>query len=173
MRLRPFAASDLEDLAAMDSEPGVARYRNDGKPAPREVTENVTLPALMSARGGFDVWAWAACAKDGGAFLGLATLRPDAPGVAELGYRFRTAFWGQGLATEAARAVLALGFRDWRLDRIYAQAMAVNLGSRRVMEKAGLRHVRTFYVAFEEPISGTEEGETEYELRRADWVLKC
>jgi RimJ/RimL family protein N-acetyltransferase len=48
--------------------------------------------------------------------------------------------------------------------------MAVNTASRRVMEKAGLRYVRTFHVAFDDPIDGTEHGEIEYELLRADWA---
>jgi RimJ/RimL family protein N-acetyltransferase len=46
--------------------------------------------------------------------------------------------------------------------------MAVNLRSRRVMEKAGLRHVRTFHLVWEDPIPGFEHGEVEYEILRAE-----
>ncbi|MFD0660153.1 GNAT family N-acetyltransferase [Thermocatellispora tengchongensis] len=47
--------------------------------------------------------------------------------------------------------------------------MAVNLGSRRVMEKCGLRFVRAFHHDWPEPIPGSEHGEVEYALTRADW----
>ncbi|WP_338065529.1 GNAT family protein [Amycolatopsis antarctica] len=48
--------------------------------------------------------------------------------------------------------------------------MAVNLASRRVMEKAGMRHARTFHVEFDDPIAGTEFGEVEYALTRTEWL---
>jgi RimJ/RimL family protein N-acetyltransferase len=48
--------------------------------------------------------------------------------------------------------------------------MAVNAASRRVMEKAGLRYVRTFHLTWDEPIAGVEQGDVEYELCRADWA---
>jgi hypothetical protein len=53
--------------------------------------------------------------------------------------------------------------------RVWAETMAVNLPSRRVMEKSGLIHVRTFHLEWEDPLPGTEYGEVEYALERADW----
>ena len=47
--------------------------------------------------------------------------------------------------------------------------MAVNTASRRVMEKVGLTHVRTFHEDWPDPIMGAEEGEVEYALWKADW----
>ena len=47
--------------------------------------------------------------------------------------------------------------------------MFVNQASRRVMEKAGLSHVRTFHLQWDDPIPGTEHGEVEYEVTRAMW----
>ena len=44
--------------------------------------------------------------------------------------------------------------------------MAVNLASRRVMEKSGLRYVRRFNLDFDDPLPGTEQGEVEYALTR-------
>ena len=48
--------------------------------------------------------------------------------------------------------------------------MAVNLGSRRVMEKAGLAFVRTFHLEWDDPLEGTEQGEVEYAITRAEWL---
>ena len=57
--------------------------------------------------------------------------------------------WGRGLATEAAGALVDFGFRDLALERIYAQVIAGNAASCRVLEKLGMlsegirrRHVR-------------------------------
>jgi RimJ/RimL family protein N-acetyltransferase len=46
--------------------------------------------------------------------------------------------WGQGLATEGARAALRYGFEVVGLERIISTARADNAASRRVMEKCGL-----------------------------------
>ncbi len=47
--------------------------------------------------------------------------------------------------------------------------MTVNTASRRVMERCGLRYVRTFFDEWPEPIDGSDEGDVEYELTRAEW----
>jgi len=87
--------------------------------------------------------------------------------VADLGYRLRKSAWGKGYATEGARALIRKAFTDLGIDRVTAQTMAVNTGSRRVMEKAGLRHVRTWHQEWPDPIEGTEQGEVEYAIDRA------
>ena len=48
--------------------------------------------------------------------------------------------------------------------------MAVNVASRRVMEKAGLRFVRTFHQPWPYPIPGEEHGDVEYALSKTDWL---
>jgi RimJ/RimL family protein N-acetyltransferase len=54
--------------------------------------------------------------------------------------------------------------------RVRAETMVVNVASRRVMEKAGLRYVRTFHQEWPDPIPGDEEGDVEYALTRAEWA---
>jgi RimJ/RimL family protein N-acetyltransferase len=55
------------------------------------------------------------------------------------------------------------------VQRVFAETMAVNVASRRVMEKAGLRLVRTFHQPWPDHIDGEEHGDVEYALRKADW----
>jgi RimJ/RimL family protein N-acetyltransferase len=55
------------------------------------------------------------------------------------------------------------------VQRVVATTMAVNLASRRVLEKAGLTLVRTFHESWPDPIEGAEKGEVEYLLTRAEW----
>lgn len=56
----------------------------------------------------------------------------------ELGYWIARPFWGRGIATEAARSVVAHGFTQLGLERIHARHLGNNPASGRVMEKAGL-----------------------------------
>ncbi|HRB05340.1 MAG TPA: GNAT family N-acetyltransferase, partial [Ilumatobacteraceae bacterium] len=86
-----------------------------------------------------------------------------------LGYRLRRESWGRGFGTEGSRALIDRGFRDSDVERVYAQTMAVNIASRRVMEKAGLRYIRTFETEWPIRLPGDEEGEVEYALTRAEW----
>ncbi len=55
-------------------------------------------------------------------------------------------------------------FTDLGARRVTANTMAVNTGSRRVMEKAGLRFVRSYTGDWPEAIPGSEHGEVEYAL---------
>ena len=80
-------------------------------------------------------------------------------GGTELGYRLYPAFWGRGLATEGARALIASAFERLHLDRVVATTMAVNAGSWRVLEKCGLRRVKTFYYPDADLMPGAEHGD--------------
>lgn len=162
--LRRFTESDVDNLVELDSDPRVMRFLTNGKPTPRTDIEDRVLPRMLRL-GGF----WAAEDRETGAFLGWFALEPGEPGEVELGYRLRAETWGRGLATEGARALVRAAFDELGADRVWAQTMAVNTASRRVMEKAGLRYLRTFHVHFDDPIPGTEHGEVEYGLRRAEW----
>ena len=73
--------------------------------------------------------------------LGTVSLRRFARDRrAELGYWLAVPAWGQGIATEAVRSLLDFGFRELVLARIYAQVIAGNTGSTRVLEKLGMVH---------------------------------
>jgi RimJ/RimL family protein N-acetyltransferase len=171
--LRRFTSDDLDHLVALDSDPEVMRYLTNGRPTPYEQVRDDALPQILreydrSPRHG----RWAAL-DAGGEFVGWFSLhRPDGgdPDEAELGYRLRRQVWGRGLATEGARALVGKAFTELGLRRVFATTMAVNRGSRRVMEKAGLRYVRTFHLEFDDPIPGTEHGEVEYAVTAAEWA---
>lgn len=172
--LRRFTESDLDDLCELDGDPEVMRFLTNGGPTPREVIRDELLPGILagyerSSRHG----RWATIEKATGAFLGWHALALPGDGncdEADLGYRLRRAAWGAGYATEGAKALVRKGFTELGLHRIYAETMAVNTRSRRVMEKAGLVYARTFHPEFDDPIPGTELGEVEYAITREDWL---
>lgn len=75
----------------------------------------------------------------GGPLIGTVSLRHYARDRrAELGYWLTHAAWGQGFATEAARAAVAFGFQELGLARIYAQVLAGNTASLGVLDKLGM-----------------------------------
>lgn len=173
LRLRRFTAADTEDLVALDADPEVMRYLTNGRPTPREVVENELLPSILRCYERSEAGRWALEDVAGGAFLGWLSLQPPQDGSTaelDLGYRLRRSAWGRGYATEGARALVRKAFSDLGAERVFAQTMAVNTRSRHVMEKAGLRHLRTFHLHWDDPIPGTEHGEVEYELLREDWL---
>jgi RimJ/RimL family protein N-acetyltransferase len=169
--LRRFTEADADDLSDLDGDPEVMRFLTGGKRTPREVILTQTLPRMLRYDGrseGFGFWA--AIEKSTGEFIGWFEFRPPESGdEVELGYRLKRAAWGRGYATEGARALVRKGFAELGVRRVFAQTMAVNTASRRVMEKAGLKHVRTFHEDWTDPIEGAEHGEVEYALTKADW----
>ncbi len=168
-----FTEADADNLFDLDGDPEVMRFLTGGKPTPRDVIENEILPRFLQYHKhseGFGVWA--AIERSTGAFLGWFAFHPPEGGGSdevELGYRLARPSWGKGYATEGSRALIRKGFTELGTRRVFAQTMAVNIASRRVMEKAGLVYVQTFYEDWPEPIEGAEHGEVEYALTRADW----
>jgi RimJ/RimL family protein N-acetyltransferase len=152
----------------------VLRYINGGTPIPRETIESETLPRFLwyHARGR-DAGFFVAIEKSSGRFIGWFHLRPDPddsrPGETELGYRLRQDAWGLGFATEASRALVRKAFEELGMVRVTAWTMVVSARSRRVMEKAGLRLVKTVYRAWPDAFEGTEQGDVEYAIDRASW----
>jgi RimJ/RimL family protein N-acetyltransferase len=171
--LRQFTEADAGLLLDLDGDPEVMRFLTKGQSTPLTVIQEQLLPRFLGYYERFEARGyWAAVEQRSGQFLGWLALEPPGDGrldAAELGYRLRRSAWGKGYATEASRALIQAAFTDPGLQRVWAQTMAVNTASRRVMEKAGLRYVRTFYPTFADPIDGTELGEVEYALERADY----
>lgn len=173
MILRRFTLADLDNLVSLDADPDVMRFVTGGIAMSREEIENEVLPTFLAYYESFEGFGfWAAVEKPTAAFLGWFHFRPRAGAStdeAELGYRLRRSSWGKGYATEGSRALIRKGFTEFGVQRVVAEAMAVNLASRRVMEKAGLALVRTFHQPWPYPIEGDEQGDIEYALDRADW----
>ena len=59
---------------------------------------------------------------------------------AEIAFNLSRKYWGQGYTTEAAREVISLGFKKWRLKRIEGTCMIPNIASARVFEKIGMTY---------------------------------
>ncbi|HEX9064300.1 MAG TPA: GNAT family N-acetyltransferase [Streptosporangiaceae bacterium] len=173
LTIRRFTPADEDNLVALNSDPEVMRYITGGLAEPgRDQVRDEIIPFHLAAyeqHPGFGTWA----AEDSatGDFLGWFHLRPRrGDGAIDLGYRLRRAAWGRGLATEGSVALIGKAFTEHDIDRIVAETLAVNLPSRRVLDKCGLTHVRTFDRPLPYPIEGSEHGVVEYELTRDTWA---
>ena len=144
-------------------------------PTTRDEAAGEILPAWLRYYERYPGYGfWAAIERKTGEFLGWFHLRPgltdgreDEP---ELGYRLRRAAWGRGYATEGSIALIEKAFTELGARLVWAETMTVNTASRRVMEKAGLRFVRTIHQDWPEKLPGDEHGDVRYELRRSEWA---
>lgn len=163
LRLRPCVPADCADFIDLELDPEVMRYLNGG-PVDHETTDPEKVTFRMPR--GIESDIWTALRIDDGTFVGWFGLSVESDGVAEIGYRLRRDAWGKGYASEAALVLVNWAFETARVEKIVACTMATNTGSRRVMEKIGMKHVRT--VPFEAAVFlGTEQGEVLYELTRS------
>ena len=137
--VRALVAADYADVRTLDQDPRVMRYIADGKARSAEATASslrrfIRYPALYAGLG-----VWHATRRDTGAFVGLfALVYADTSVDVEVGYRLLPQAWGQGFATEGARALVQYGFDDLGLHRIIGVTHRGNLASQRVLLKAGL-----------------------------------
>jgi RimJ/RimL family protein N-acetyltransferase len=140
--LRPCARADLAALHALFTDRDVRRFLwDDREIALAETAALIEASVASFAAHGFGQWL--AFLRETDALVGFSGLRfvDQTPDV-ELLYALAPAHWGQGLAGEAARAVLRHGFAALALPRILARADAPNAASIRVMQRLGMRFVR-------------------------------
>lgn len=136
LALRPRTIDDLENNLRMDLDPEVHRYIFDKPPDPAALRARLVrqIESDWPAAGGF----LTVTRRGGGAYLGWCGLFPlEDSGLIEIGYRFVRAAWGDGVASEAAQAVLDAGFRKLGFDPIVAVVHPGNRASQRVIAKLG------------------------------------
>jgi RimJ/RimL family protein N-acetyltransferase len=132
--------ADHEPFAALNADPVVMEYFPD---LLTRQQSDVLIEAIESGfeQRGFGLWAVEV--RVTGAFIGFTGLNEPSleahftPAV-EVGWRLARAAWGEGYATEAARASLAFGFEEIGLDEIVSFTSAGNARSRAVMERIGM-----------------------------------
>jgi len=136
LRLRPFRLQDAVAVPAYASDLEWARYLPVPQPYTAADAERFLAGQVLLDHQRHPSWA----IEHAGAVRGGINIRFDFDNrVAELGYSIGRSYWGQGLTTKAARAVLDLAVSAYAtLNRICARADTRNVGSLRVMEKIGM-----------------------------------
>jgi ribosomal-protein-alanine N-acetyltransferase len=137
--LRPLSSDDLDWLVTLRGDSDVMRYIGTEGALSREQTVQ-RLERYLQCWSEHGLGMFGIRYREADEAVGWAGLQPlEQTGEIEVGYAFGKGEWGRGLATEAATAVLAWGFRERGLDRIVAVATPENAASRRVMDKLGMR----------------------------------
>jgi RimJ/RimL family protein N-acetyltransferase len=141
LRLRRWRDDDRDPFAALNADPVVMEHFV----SPLDRAQSDALVDRIEAHFGAHAWGlWAVEATATGAFWGFVGLWPASfeahfTAAVEVGWRLARPAWGQGYATEAARAAVADGFERLRLDEIVSFTSTTNLPSQRVMQRIGMR----------------------------------
>ena len=151
LQLHEFSPDDAAEMYRLNNDPEVMRYTGDPP------FESVAAARLFLER--YDQYArygfgrWAVVLQSNGQFLGWCGLRysDELRGV-DLGFRLHRHSWGQGYATEAARACVEYGFAQLDLKTIWGRAMLANVASIRVLEKVGFTFVKQVEFALHEGV---------------------
>lgn len=144
LRLRRLLPGDLGDLYRLYRDPEVRRYFPEGALSYEETEEELEY-FLRGHPERPDLGLWATLDRRSGAFIGRCGLLPwvlAGKREVEVAYLIDPAYWGRGLATEAARAVAEYGFGTLGLRRLVSLIDAENRASRRVAEKIGMTFER-------------------------------
>lgn len=139
--LRQLRLDDLQDLYAYASDPEIDRFTPWTRyQSVADAQVDLNDYVLEYDRDGFGVWGIEHSVDR--RLIGIINFSlPHRLHLrSELGYTIARPYWGQGLATEAVKAVVSFGFEQMQLNRIEALVQPGNLASVRVLEKAGLQY---------------------------------
>jgi RimJ/RimL family protein N-acetyltransferase len=169
--LRLFRNDDFEAVYDMQSRPEVARYLywspRDRSGAAKSLGEKLNCTSIR-AEG--DILNLAVERAEGGPAIGDLMLHyvSAAHRQAEIGYILHPDAQGQGLATEAARAIVDLAFSGLQVHRVFGQIDARNTASARVLERVGMR--REAHLVENEWVKGEWTDEVIYAVLAEEWA---
>lgn len=141
LELKELADSDIENIHELHCNPMVERWNTIGIPANFEVTAALMKPIIANKKESVrSVYGWGIYLQPEGTFIGEAgmSVNNNRFQTAEIHYHITPELWGKGYASEVARELVRFAFEDLKLHRIQAGAATENIGSHRVLEKAGM-----------------------------------
>ena len=141
--VRKWVPDDWKRFRTLFTDPRVMQYIGDGQPwsdrrLKRWVDESIEIE---KTRG----WVlWPLVHREESEVIGFCGFWHGFPPDVEMGWRLLPGYWGQGLMTEAASALMDHGFATYGFKRLVAVAQPANFASIRVMEKIGMTFERKF-----------------------------
>lgn len=138
--LRRWTAADLPPFSKMNQDPAVMQF------FPRLLSPTDSAAMVQRINAFFDQTGYGLYAVDikaTGEFIGYTgfanpSFQSFFTPCVEIGWRLKKDAWGQGYATEAARACLQYGFDSLRLEEVYSFTAVINQRSERVMQRIGM-----------------------------------
>ena len=136
--------SDARDLATALSNKKIQDNLRDGLPYPYTEQDGKEFISAMLAANENDTFAFA-ITVNGKVIGSIGAFRQGNihRQTAELGYYIAEEYWGKGIMTEAVKQLCDYVFSNTDIIRIYAEPFAYNIGSCRVLEKAGFQYEGT------------------------------
>ena len=159
--LREIESTDVDALAAVYADPETMRFFTGARSRERAAAD-ISWARDQYARAGFAFYA--TVLRETGVFVGRCGLLPQVLNETrelEVAYMLDRRYWGQGLATEAARALRDYAFRTTTQTRVISIIAPGNARSIRVAERNGMRFVRDIW------FDGARD--RLYEITRAEW----
>ena len=148
--LRELLPADAKGMFALNSNPNVLQYLGI-QPITTldECRKSIRFIRDQYVRNG--IGRWAVVLKDSYEFIGWSGLKfvdemtiNNHQNHYDLGYRFIEKFWGQGYGYESAQAIVNYGLQQLKIAKIHAFLNPNNIGSKRILEKCGLKYIETF-----------------------------
>jgi RimJ/RimL family protein N-acetyltransferase len=138
--IRDFTRADEAAVHGFAGDPAVTRFMEWGPNDIHDTRAFIAMAVAQPAHRDRTEFEFAAVLADPGRLIGSLSIRitEHRHQQGEVGYIFDQACWGRGYATEATRALLGFGFATLGLHRIAATCHPDNIGSARVLEKAGM-----------------------------------
>ena len=141
LTLRVFRPEDLDAFASIEADPEVMRFYASGPRSRERADQGVRYFIGLQEQHGFSPWA--VIHKADHRFIGYCGLLPqmiDGQEEVEVGYKLARAYWGMGLAAEAACACRDWGFTHLPVPRLISIIDPGNAASMRVAQKNGMQH---------------------------------
>ena len=135
-KLRPWTLADKDALTVYANNPLIAQNMMDQFPHPFTEEKAIQFIERVSSTSIPNILAIAVDNKVVGS-IGIHPLHDIERINAELGYWLAEPYWGKGIMTEAIRQMVAYGFANFEIQRIFARPFGHNYGSQKALEKAG------------------------------------
>jgi len=145
LELRPLTLEDASRVEELAGDYEIAKTTLSVPHPYPEGAATTWIEAIQAAEADGTGRNFALIRKEDGLLIGVSGLIINSKHKrAELAYWVGKDYWGRGYGTEAAKAIIKIGFEEHDLNRIFAAAFTDNPGSWRIMEKIGMKHEGTF-----------------------------
>ncbi len=148
--LREILPTDVDGLFELDSDPEVHRYLGNNPVTTKSQIVEV-IKFIRQQYSDHGIGRWAIIDKITNDFVGWTGLKfvtdntNNHVNFYDIGYRLKRKYWGQGIATETAKASLDYAFNQMNTETVYASASCDNCASNTVLKKIGMNFVETYF----------------------------
>lgn len=149
LHIRDLIEGDAEAMHQLRTDPAVYRYNHFGPETLEETRQWIANTKYYNERPERNSHNCAIVLRSNDTvigWIGFGFRHPEGKPVGDvgIGYAIRPEFWNQGFTTETLKATLDFIFRETPAQNAKAHCIVENVGSARVMEKAGMHYLGRF-----------------------------